>query len=493
MLAMEGWTTIRYLHAQGKGVRTIARELGVARNTVRAALRDSQAPSHTRAKRTNTQLAPYAEQIRQMVLGQRLIGSRIVRELRTLGYSGGSTALYDYLRRLKSATIDPRVTERYETAPAQQGQFDWSPYTVEIDEQPTPIIAFGFTLGYSRRKHHFVSRDETQASVFEALEAGFRHFGGVPKQLLVDNAKVFVIHAQPEHFTWNARFLEFCGHYAVQPVACRPYWPRTKGKVERPFFYLEEQFIKGHSWPSFAAFDAGLARFIAEDLDLRIHSTTQERPLDRFGREQGLLTALPALPFIGTHEASRGVSWDCLVSFGGSRYSVPWAYAGQRVWVRPSQGLRLSLRSQTGTVIANHTLSATQGASVIDPAHYAGLRAEVPKTRALVTAAFSAHFPAYGWFLSELLAAHPPNGVAHLQAILRLAEVYPATALEAAFDAARSYHAYSHAFIRGVVEASSPPKLRPPTPLLSPRAPQDAVTADLSIYQALLDGREAHA
>src|SRR5438105_6191922 len=136
MISMGGWTTIRYLHAQGKGVRTIAKELGLARNTVRAALRDAQPPRRTRAKRANPQLAPFAEQVRHMALTQRLIGSRILRELHTLGYQGGSTALYDYLRTLKAALPDPRVTERYETPPAQQGQFDWSPYTVEIGEQP---------------------------------------------------------------------------------------------------------------------------------------------------------------------------------------------------------------------------------------------------------------------------------------------------------------------------------------------------------------------
>ncbi len=153
MISMEGWTTIRYLHAQGKGVRTIAKELGLARNTVRAAIRHEQAPRRSRAQRTNPQLTPYAEQIRHMALAQRLIGSRILREVQQLGYRGGGTALYDYLRTLKTATPDPRVTERYETRPAQQGQFDWSPYTVDSDEQPAHIVAFGLTLGYSRRKH----------------------------------------------------------------------------------------------------------------------------------------------------------------------------------------------------------------------------------------------------------------------------------------------------------------------------------------------------
>lgn len=486
---MEAWTTIRYLHAQGKGVRAIAAELGIARNTVRAALRDEQPARYQRPTRPNPQLTIYADAIRHMALDQQLIGSRILRELQALGYRGGKTALYTYLHALRASIPSRRVTERFETAPGQQGQFDWSPYTVVLGDRPTKLIAFGLTLGFSRRKFYWLSQDEGQASVFEALEASFHHFGGVPKELLVDNAKVFVTDARSGHFTWNRHFLELCGHYAVQPVACHPYRPQTKGKVERPFFYLEQHFIKGHTWPSFDRLTDALRHFIAEDLDIRVHSTTQERPLDRFAREHRHLTPLPPRPFVGTHEPSRTVSWDCLVSFGGSRYSVPWAYAGHRVWVRSSQGVRLSVRNADGAPIATHQLAAVKGTTVIDPTHYLGLRAGVPKTRALLIQAFLARFPAHGWVVDGVFRQHPPNGVAHLRAMLALADLYPQEAMHAAFAAARQYDTYAHRFIRGLLEAGGPPAPAAPIAAAGPLAPRSAVTADLGVYQALLEGR----
>ena len=486
---MEAWTTIRYLHAQGKGVRAIAAALGIARNTVRAALRDEQLARYQRPTRPNPQLTVYADAIRHMALDQQLIGSRILRELQALGYRGGKTALYTYLHALRARLPSRRVTERFETAPGQQGQFDWSPYTVLLGAQPTKLLAFGLTLGFSRRKHDWLSQDETQASVFEALEAGFRHFGGVPKELLVDNAKVFVTDARPDHFTWNRHFLELCGHYAVQPVACHPYRPQTKGKVERPFFYLEQQFLKGRTWPDFDGLTRDLAHFITDDLDVRIHSTTQERPLDRFQREHRHLTPLPTLPFVGTHEQSRSVSWDCLASFGGSRYSVPWAYAGHRVWVRASQGVRLSVRNQDGEPIATHQLAAVKGTTVIDPAHYLGLRAGVPKTRALLIQAFLARFPEHGWVVDGVFGQHPPNGVAHLRAMLALADLYPQEAMHAACAAARQYDTYAHRFIRDLLEAGGLPAPAAVFAAAGPLAPRSAVTADLGVYQALLEGR----
>ena len=101
MIEMEAWTTIRYLHAQGKGKKTIARELGISRNTVRRALGRGGPPRYERSPRPNQQLAPLGEAIREM-RQQGLIGSRILREVRQRGYAGSRTALYDFLEHLKA-------------------------------------------------------------------------------------------------------------------------------------------------------------------------------------------------------------------------------------------------------------------------------------------------------------------------------------------------------------------------------------------------------
>ena len=447
---MEAWTTIRYLHAQGKSLRAIAKELGLSRNTVRAALRAENPPRYRRPKRQNSALEPFLPQIEQMVVEQHFIGSRILRELRALGYAGGKTPLYEYLRTLKVETDRSRVTERFETAPAQQGQFDWSPYTVLLGGVVTRVIVFCLTLAFSRRKFYWPSLDESQASVFEALDAGLHYFGGSPKQLLVDNARVFVSDASSQHFAWNRHFLELCGHYGIEPRACQPSRPRTKGKVERPFFYLEQHFIKGHTWEHFGEFARALAAFSRDELDTLIHTTTGERPIDRFQGERALLTPLPAAPFIGTHEEMRKVSWDCLLSFAGSRYSVPWPYAGKHVWLRTSQGLKLIVRNQAGEQIATHPLSARKGSTNIDPAHYEGLRQALPKTRVLLEEAFLHLFPQHGHFIEGLLIQQKNNALRNLRAILGLAEVYPREALAAAFVAAKEYNTCSQRFIRGL-------------------------------------------
>ena len=486
---MEAWTTIRYLHAQGTSIRAICRELGVSRKAVRQALRRDGPPKYERPARPNAKLAPFEAQIRTWYFGEQLIGSRIVRELRARGYDGHRSAVYRLLAKLKAAAPSPKVTERFETPPGYQAQFDWSPYTVELGGELMRVVVFGMVLGYSRRKHYTASLDETQASIFEAIESCLRHFGGAPKQLLVDNAKAFVLDPHPAHFRWNPQFLELCGHYRLKPQACQPYRARTKGKVERPFFYLEQQFIKGQRFVSLQHFLEELAAFERDDLDVRLHSTTQERPIDRFQAELPHLTPLPEQRFVGTLALSRKVSWDCLVSYLGNRYSVPATHAGKLVWLLPSRGTHVLVLDAKRELLVEHQLRAGKGAIVILPEHYAPLRRGTARTYVVLAEQFLRQFPQQAPFLEGLLAQHKLDPTRHLHGIMELASLYDPASLERALVVACEHNTYSHAFVRGLLEHGTAPVVEDGRPGAgSGRAlPVAAVQTDLGRYQRVLE------
>ncbi len=487
MISLEAWTTIRHLHAQGKSIRCICRELHLSRKTVRRALRSPEPPHYQRKPTENAQLAPFLPLIQQLTTEEHLIGSRILNEIRARGYAGSPAAFYRAWARLRPAQPDPRVTERFETAPGEQCQFDWSPYTVLIGGAWTRVIVYNTVLGYSRRQFNWPSRDETAASIYEALEEAFWHFGGAPKRALVDNPRAFVLNAHPAHFQWNPQFLELCGYYRIEPWACAVRRARTKGKVERPFYFTEQHFIKGNSWTAFDAFSRDLLRFTAEVLDVREHHTTHQPPRERFAEEVAYLTPLPPTRYIGIHALTRKVSWDCLIPYEGARYSVRWVYAGKRVWVRVSQGVRLEVLSPLGEVIARHALSERKGATVIDPAHYEGLRKDTPRTRVVLVEAFQRRFPDQQAFLDGLVAQQKLEPVRHLRGILDLAQHYAPEAMRAAFRTAATYNTYSLSFVRGVLEHDAQPVTTPAT-LGATRVPVPrlAVKRDLRVYQTLL-------
>jgi hypothetical protein len=317
------------------------------------------------------------------------------------------------------------------------------------------------------------------------------HFGGSPKELLVDNPKAFVIDANPENFRWNPQFLELCGHYRMQPRACQPYRSRTKGKVERPFFYLEQQFIKGNSWRDLSHFLEELARFEREDLDLAVHSTTGERPVDRFTREQSTLTPLPDKRFVGTLALTRHVSWDCLVSYLGSRYSVQAAYAGKMVWLMVSHGASLIVLSSRRELLAEHQLSTEQGKIVMLPEHYEPLRRRGnPRTYAMLAARFLTSFPHHTDFLEGITAQYKLAPAAPLRQVLELATLYDDPSLSWAFNLAVEYNTYSAQFLRGLLESGARPRLSDQTPAPpsgSSGLPSTAVHSNLKLYQQVLE------
>lgn len=451
MIQMDLWTTIRYLKAHNKSIRWIAKELGVSRNTVRKVLREEKVPKYTRQGSVNPALLPYTEDVKRMCLRDQFIGTRILDEIRKKGYSGSRTTFFRYLRKLKQTNDLSKISERFETEPARQAQFDWSSYTVMLGEKLTRVTVFRLILGYSRLQRLYTSLDETQCSIFEAIEEGFWKMGGVPKELLVDNAKAMVQNPNPNNFRWNPKFLEFCGYYRIKPMACKVRTPKTKGKVENPFYYLEQHFIKGNEWKNFDDFNLKLLEF-EEKVNHKVHGTTQEKPIERYGEERKTLTPLPEHKFIGILEMFRKVSWDCLISYGNSRYSVPSQFAGKSVWVRPSQGIKLKVFSQKGTLIAEHNLSQKKKEIVIDPRHYEGLRKRIPDTLEYLKKIFLEKFPGEKLFLEKLLSQQKLNGSRHLRAIISLSNYYSLEMMQRAFSYAKEYNTFSHNFIRGILE-----------------------------------------
>jgi hypothetical protein len=155
--------------------------------------------------------------------------------------------------------------------------------------------------------------------------------------------------------------------------------------------------------------------------------------------------------------------------------------------VRVSQGVRLEALSPTGEVIARHALSETKGATIIDPAHYEGLRKDTPYTRVVLVEAFQHRFPDQQAFLDGLVAQQKLGPVRHLRGILELAQHYSPEAMRAAFRSAGTYNTYSLQFVRGVLQHDALPATTPATlPTTRVSVPRLEVKRDLRAYQTLL-------
>ncbi len=239
------------------------------------------------------------------------------------------------------------------------------------------------------------------SSVFEALENSIIESGGACERLQTDNAKCFVINASKDNLVWNARYLAFCGHYGFKNTRSLPRHPWSKGKVERPFDYLEEQFIKGNNFDSFGDFISRLKNF-QDKVNNRAHATTKEKPALLFEKERFLLSGLPATRYVSIKEEARKAKADCLVSYGGNRYSVPYLFAAKEVM-------------------------------------------------------FIELFPNCSWLPDKLKTQKRINPNYHLTRIIDMAKYYQQKDMEKAFEISKEYNLYNALFIKNYLEQNAAP------------------------------------
>jgi transposase len=361
--------------ARGESVKRLAAEFGVDRKTVRAwRARGQYQPRMPRPRRT--QLDPHAAWLTARAPEVAYNAAVLYRELVThFGYAGSAQQVLRFVRPLRIAARPPQGTVRFETPPGQQAQVDFGQRRVWLGDVEVTAHVFVCTLGYSRRVFACAFPHERLGAVLAGHERAFQHFGGVPAQIVVDNAKPVVLaHRRdpeaPRHrVVWHPTYTDFAAFYGFTPWAHWPYRPQTKGKTESGVKYVQRNALAGKRFRSWDHLDAWLLEWAVTIADTRLHGTTHERPCDRFAREG--LTPLGSHPaYQRARRPERIVATDSLVAIGGSRYSVPVQYVGATVEIREPPG-HYELVYQ-GAVIARHAAHG-RGAVVMDPAHYAGL------------------------------------------------------------------------------------------------------------------------
>ncbi len=244
MITKEAWVDIKTLHRQGHSIRTIARELGISRKTVRRHLRSEEPPRYQRKKRASI-LDPYKDYLRSRLEAlPELPATVLLRELQAQGYEGKITVVKDFVRPLRAERKRlQELTVRFETPPGEQAQVDWS----EFGKLPDGRKLYGLSvvLSWSRTMFiHFSTRMVVQ-ELLHGLVLGFEYFGGLPKKLLFDNPKTVVLKRgrSVADSKLHPRFQDFLGHYGLELQLCELGRARTKGKVERPMSYIEKSLV----------------------------------------------------------------------------------------------------------------------------------------------------------------------------------------------------------------------------------------------------------
>jgi transposase len=370
MIKVDQLMDIQYLHTQGRSIRDIARATGHARNTVRKVLR-SEHDLKIKTTQRSSKLDPFKDYLKQRYEEHALSAVRLIEEIRSMGYGGSIATLRRYLRTLKADTRrQAKLTIRFETPPGKQAQADWA-YCGRFatpDGGKVPVYAFLMVMGFSRMMFVRFTTSMKMGPLLECHREAFAYFGGRPEQLLYDNMKQ--VRLAPGKF--NEQLLDFARHYGFTPRTHRAYRPRTKGKVERPVQYLKDNFLAGRQFDGIDDLNVRVRHWLEQTANQRIHGTTRQRPVDLFEQEKPKLTPIgDVAPYRFLDPVSRVVSYESMIQFRGSRYSVPPAYAGQSVEV-VAEGGQIHIRLHD-TIIAEHQEATGKGQCVVQPEHLAEL------------------------------------------------------------------------------------------------------------------------
>jgi transposase len=350
---------------------------GFDRKTIRKYLRAPEGtPVYGPRPKPPSKLDPYKPYLEGR-LGAGVWNARVLwREVRERGYAGGYTILTDWLRPQREAARVAAV-RRFETAPGEQAQVDWEHLgDLEMNGQVCKLWGFALTLGYSRMMMAEAALDQKLGTLLRMHEEAFRQLGGVPREILYDRMRtVWQETDERGEIVWNPVFLDFARYWGFQPRLCRPYRAQTKGKVESGVKYVRRNFLcglLGREPGGLEDLNTQLRQWVWEVANQRVHGTTHQQVMARWDADQFALQPLDGRPpYPYADEELRKVARDAFVHWQGSRYSVPWIYAGKQVWVREQVG-RVEVRYGAQR-IADHEAAPRKHLVRLQQEHHAGI------------------------------------------------------------------------------------------------------------------------
>ncbi len=447
--------TLILMHHEGRSIRELCRQFHLGRNTVRRILRaharrrdsghDVLTPKMTRASK----LDGFEPEIRKFLEKYPQIkGQRVYEELKRMGYPGGMSILRERLKKLRPPKREPVI--RFETDPGQQGQMDWSPYTIPFTRTgKSQVQCFSYILGFSRRQYIDFTLHRDFYTLIRRHQDAFQYYGGVPKECLYDNEKTVVLRWECGRPVFNPAFTSFITHYHCKPIACRQGRAETKGKVEAPFQYVEGNLLNGRDFQDLEDLRATARWWLKEKSDLHIHDTTRQAPLERFAQET--LQPLPLHPYDSSEVALRVCDPDGFIEFETNHYSVPSAHIADILSLKATEQEILIYSPEIDLIARHQRYPAGRGKRVENPDHF-----QTKKIRyglEPVREAFLELGERAETFLKGLTEKHPRNCGFQARYILRMKEHYQSDDIHRAIEHAIHYQAFEAKAIERILQA----------------------------------------
>jgi transposase len=435
-------------------------------------------------------LDPYKAQIVRWLETYPYSSVQILHRLREDGYQGGATIVKDYVQRIR-----PRKTKAFLTlsfAPGECAQVDWGQFgTVRVGSTERKLSFFVMVLCYSRMMYTEFTVSETMEHFLGCHQNAFHFFGAVPAAIMVDNLKCAVIkrHVGCDP-VFNARYLDFAGHYGFKIRACGVGKGNEKGRVENAVGYVKKNFLAGLDIPDFGAINPAARNWLEQIANVRAHGTTTKQPAELFKTEKPALRPLSAMPYdVGAVRSVRANN-RFRVALDSNLYSVPSEYAGAHLSLKVYPD-RLCIYHET-KLIASHTRSYDRHQDIENPDHPRALlqQRRAAREQRLLMRFLKLSPKAESYY--QQLTTRRMNHRHHIRQIVALSEIYGTDKVARAIEDAFVYQAFSCEYIANILEQRQRIAPEPGALHLSRRQDLlelDIPEPDMSIYDTESDNK----
>lgn len=312
--------TIITLHQSGKSCRHISQLLHISRNTVKKVLIRGVEPPLPERDHAQDELSPIIK-----VLFERVAGNVVrIQEILKSDYHQeiAYSTLTRHIRELNLRKTKERHGE-YIFEPGQEMQHDTSPHRIKLGGKMVKAQCAALVFANSRKLffqyYPRFTRFEAKAFLLRALQ----YMGGSCKQCVIDNTSVMLVSGSGANAVFSPEMINFGRMFGFTWLAHAIGHANRKGRIERPFFYIEKNFLAGREFKDWNDINRQAIEWCTTYANQKIKRVLGKSPETAFIQEKPYLQPMPStLPPVYEH-CSRTVDSQGYVNVDNNRYSVP--------------------------------------------------------------------------------------------------------------------------------------------------------------------------
>ena len=380
---------------------------------------------------------------------QGLSGVRIHEKIQELGIAVGYSTVKEYCRGMRRKQD---IFVRVHTLPGEESQVDFGYVGLTPDNtgKRRKTWVFNMKLSYCRRDYYEIVYDQTVETFIRCHIHAYKYFGGVPKNVKIDNLKAAILEANFYEPVYQRAYKSFADHYGFNPMPCRVYRPNDKGKVESGIKYVKNNFFAGRTFKNKDDVDQRLFHWMDKICNKRIHGTTRKIPDEVFSLEEKKeLNPLPLEEFKLIKVGNRKVYHDCHVYIEYNYYFVPFEYVKKEVAIELSESLVKIYYDNKN--IALHTRMNGRGQFSTVKSHYPRYKrysdTEIQEKYQVKMAQIGEYAEQIFFYIKE---SHPNNWTRVVAGILSLRKTYSKEVINLSCKRALAFDACQYQVIKNI-------------------------------------------